>query len=201
MDVSEKLQQIVDEPDLARKALKLSLLVASLFREVGSEIVVVGGSAIELYTQGDYMSGDVDICFHLQRRPELRVVADLMAKLDATGGPRSFKVGGLFVDVLGEVESLAATQFRRISGETATDYVLLAKPEDLLAERVLMSLYPSRDELSLACARKLIASCLASTVAVDWEEAYRVAALPEYRVEQELRALVEETRRSLLPPP
>ncbi len=43
--------------DLLERALKLSGLVTSLFRESGFGLVVVGGSAVEFYTEGDYMSG------------------------------------------------------------------------------------------------------------------------------------------------
>lgn len=194
MDIQQELRGIESEPDLASKALKLAMLVASLFREIGYEIVVVGGSAIEFYTNGDYMSGDVDVCFHHSRRPELRLVADVMAKLGATGGPRSFKVAGLFVDILGEMESCARTPCRKMQNADGSRHVLLAQPEDLLAERVLMSLYPDRDELSLACARKLVQACVRGDVQVDWQEALRVAALPEYRVEKELAELIEEVK-------
>jgi hypothetical protein len=194
MDIQEQLRLVEQETDLARKALRLAMLVASLFREVGCETVVVGGSAIEFYTNGDYMSGDVDICFLLRGRPELRVVADLMGKVGAKGGPRSFKVAGLFVDILGEVETLAETQFRKITDPATGQYVLLSKPEDLLAERMLMALYPARDEISLACAKKLVSAALAGGVEVDWQEALRVAALPEYRVEKELAELVEQVK-------
>jgi hypothetical protein len=41
-----QIREIEAEPDLARKALKLAMLVASAFRAIGFEIVVVGGSAI-----------------------------------------------------------------------------------------------------------------------------------------------------------
>lgn len=191
MDTQEQLRLVEQETDLARKALRLAMLVASLFREAGCETVVVGGSAIEFYTNGDYMSGDVDMCFLLRGRPELRVVAELMGKVDATGGPRSFKVAGLFVDILGEVETLAQTQFRKITEPSTGQYVLLSKPEDLLAERMLMALYPARDEAAYECVKKLVWAALARQVEVDWKEALRVAALPEYRVEKELAEVVE----------
>jgi len=42
------------------KTLKLSGLVTALFRERDWEMVIVGGSAIEFYTEGQYMSGDME---------------------------------------------------------------------------------------------------------------------------------------------
>jgi hypothetical protein len=44
---------------------RILFFVALLRKEAGlglDDIVVVGGSAIELYTEGSYVSGDIDIC-------------------------------------------------------------------------------------------------------------------------------------------
>lgn len=199
MNIPQELQGIMSEPDLASKALKLSMLIATLFREIGYEMVVVGGSAIEFYTNGDYMSGDVDMCFLQRRRPELRKVAEIMAQLGATGGPRSFKVAGLFIDVLGEVESFARTPCRKVQNSDGSQYILLIQPEDLLAERMLMALYPAEDEPALACTKKLVQAGLRGDVEIDWDDALRVAALPEYRVEKELASLIEQMKNSAQP--
>jgi hypothetical protein len=196
MDIEAALREIEGEADLSLKALRLALLLSSLFREVGWEIVVVGGSAIEFYTNGSYMSGDVDVCFYRRGRPPLRVVADVMARVKAeSNGGRSFIVAGLFVDILGEAETEARTKFRMVSTGDGSQSVLFAKPEDLLAERVLGSVYPSENEKERECAKKLIAACIFGKVEMDWNEARRVAALPEYRVEKELAELVEEVQR------
>ena len=48
--------------DLLARAMKLAGLVTTLFRERGVSLVVVGGSAVEFYTEGGYMSGDIDFC-------------------------------------------------------------------------------------------------------------------------------------------
>ena len=56
------LADISADKDLPRKAAKLASLCSALFRENGFELVVVGGSAIELFTDGAYMSGDLDPC-------------------------------------------------------------------------------------------------------------------------------------------
>ena len=46
--------------DLLERAMKLSGLVTTLFQERGFPLVVVGGSAVEFYTEGGYMSGGID---------------------------------------------------------------------------------------------------------------------------------------------
>ncbi len=57
MDIEAAILDINGTDDLLERALKLSGLVTSLFRESGFGLVVVGGSAVEFYTEGDYMSG------------------------------------------------------------------------------------------------------------------------------------------------
>ena len=196
MEFDTQIREIEAEPDLARKALRLAMVVASAFRAIGCETVVVGGSAIEFFTDGDYMSGDVDICFRDRARPELRVIGEVMGRLGAKGSSvRTFQVAGLFVDILGQVETLARTEFRQVVSADGRDSVLIAKPEDLLPERMLVAVYPSRNDEALACVRKLAAACVSGRVEIDWDEAMRVAALPEYRVEKELAQLVADVKR------
>jgi hypothetical protein len=62
----QKIRQALDdigaETDPTLKHLKLASLVGAVFRERRVELVVVGGSAIEFYTDGGYVSGDLDLC-------------------------------------------------------------------------------------------------------------------------------------------
>jgi hypothetical protein len=81
------------------------------------------------------------------------------------------------------MKTLARTAFREIDG------VLVAKPEDLIAERVLMATYPQPNEAGQICAEKLLAVALSGELPVDWTEAERVAGLPEYDVLAELIAM------------
>lgn len=48
--------------DLLERAMKLAGLITTLFAQHGFHLVVVGGSAVEFYTEGGYMSGDIDFC-------------------------------------------------------------------------------------------------------------------------------------------
>lgn len=189
-EIARRLAEVEGTRDPASRALRLARLVSDLFSERGWRIVVVGGSAIELLTDGLYTSGDVDICFD-PARPPMRVIAEVMAQIGAEGGIRSYRRGALFIDVLGAVETLARTEFREIDG------VAVAKPEDLLAERVLMAVYPQVNAEARVCAEKLLAVALGGELPVDWAEAERVAALPEYGVLEELRALKEAVSRRL----
>lgn len=189
------LADVTAECDPALKHLKLASLVSAVFRERGIELVVVGGSAIEFYTEGAYVSGDLDLCLVSPPRLDVRTRQELMGRLNALGGPRNWQVAGQYVDILGEVETLARTPFAEV--EAPYGRVRLVSPEDLLVERILVSVYPQRDEIADACARKLVAVALSGQVELDWQEARRLAERPEYVILPVLEAVVREVADEL----
>ncbi len=193
--IQRALADITAETDPTLKHLKLASLVSAVFRERGVELVVVGGSAIEFYTEGAYVSGDLDLCLVSPPRLDIRTRQELMGLVGAKGGPRNWQVAGLFVDVLGEVETLARTPFDELQAPYGP--VRLVSPEDLLVERVLISVYPQPHEPAELCARKLIAVALAGQVEMDWPEARRLAGRPEYRILPVLVKLVGEVAHEL----
>ena len=175
--------------DPCRKHLELASLVGALFRERGLETVVVGGSAVEFYTEGGYVSGDLDLCILDAPRPAPRLVADLMAQLGAGGGRvRSFEVAGAWVDVLGQLEAHARTALVTVAAPNGT--VTVARPEDVLVERVFVSIYPQANPTATRAADTLLAAALERRIPFDWAEAARVAALPAY----DIAAAWEEAR-------
>jgi hypothetical protein len=193
------LEDIRSENDPTLKSQKLASLCSALFRERGVELVVVGGSAIEFYTEGRYLSGDLDLCVLSPARPiPLRVRQEVMGKLEAQGGPRSWEVGGLFVDLLGVVEKEARTPVRQIQAPAGP--VNLIDPEELIVERVLISVYPAPDDEARGCAKVLISSALTGGVEVDWAEVARLAKSDAYRVFDEVQQVVREVARELKVP-
>jgi len=194
-ELKQALLDIEAERDPAIKHLKLAGLVSTVFRERAIELVVVGGSAIEFYTDGGYVSGDLDLCLISPARIDLRTRQELMGRLGAVGGPRSWRVAGQFVDILGEVESLAKRPFEELRAPYGL--VRLVGPEELLVERVLISVYPQPYEPAVACAKKLIAVALAGQVEIDWSEVARLAERPEYRILSELRRVVAQVADEL----
>jgi hypothetical protein len=194
-EIRGALADITAETDPTLKHLKLASLVSAVFRERGVELVVVGGSAIEFYTEGAYVSGDLDMCLVSPARLGVRTRQELMGLLGAKGGPRSWQVAGHYVDILGQVETLARTPFDELQAPYGT--VRLVSPEDLLVERALISVYPQRHEPAELCARKLIAVALAGQVELDWQEAARLARQPEYRILPVLKALVGDVAHEL----
>ncbi len=174
--ITSALADISSEEDSTIKSLKLATLCSALWAERGVELVVVGGSAIELLTEGAYASGDLDMCHSPEARLPLRERQEVMLQLGAQGGPRNWLVAGVYLDLLGPVESFARTPYRRIDGPYGS--VLLMKPEDLLVERVLVSVYPQEHAAARTCAKILATVALGGGIKMDWKEVLRVANLP-----------------------
>jgi hypothetical protein len=88
------MRDVEATPDLLERAMKLAGVVSALFERAGWPLMVVGGSAVEFYTEGAYMSGGIDFCRNRLAAIPLRLAQDLMRCLGAEGGPR---IGGLAV--------------------------------------------------------------------------------------------------------
>ena len=101
----------------------------------------------------------------------------------------------MYLDLLGPVESFARTPFRRV--EAPYGHILLMKPEDLLVERVLVSVYPEKNKVAHKCARELVVVALVGAVNMDWSEVLRVANLREYRNVDMCKSLVSEVANEL----
>lgn len=193
--VMAAVADIFTDTDPTRKAAKLASLCSALFRERGIELVVVGGSAIELLTEGAYTSGDLDLCRLTAAALSLRERQEIMGQLGAQGGPRSWQVAGLFVDLLGPLETLARTPLRKLEGPYGV--VQIVQPEELLVERVLVSIYPQAHPPAHECAKMLVAVSLRGQMGMDWQEVRRLAALSAYGILRECETLVGEVANEL----
>lgn len=192
---ADAIREIESTPDLLERALKLAGLVSRVFRDAGWELVVVGGSAVELYTEGAYMSGDIDLCRKSLKPIPLRQAQDLMAELGAVGGPRSWKVAGLFVDLLGFLENEATTPCRTM--DTPYGKISIMPAELAVVERALLAFYPRPSPEAREVARKMLAAALSGVTPVDWGEVERLARLPSFNISVELSALCAEVKREL----
>lgn len=194
-EARRRLDGILRNSDAVARQLLLAALVSELFRERGFLPVVVGGSAIEFYTEGAYVSGDIDLTFDSVPLPTPRERAEVMAGLlGATGNSRTWKVGDAYVDLLGAVEAFAADSFGTL--ETPEGRVVLQPVEDLVAERVFIARAAGApNEEAEVCARKLIAFALSNPDAIDWTKTEEIADSPAYRCGDELRAMRDEVKR------
>ena len=182
-----RLRADIDETDdLLEKAMKLAGVITSLFRERGFSLVVVGGSSVEFFTEGGYMSGDIDFCRRSLQGPSLRMIKDLLEPLGGKCMGRNWVVCGLAVDILGLIENESEKPYREL--ETPYGKVYLIPPELALVERVF---YALDSEECVPAARQMMAAAL-SDGDFDWKEAERLAALPSFAISEELLTLKNE---------
>lgn len=191
------LLQIAAETDLNRKALFLAALISESFRARGLEPVVVGGSAIEFYTDGAYMSGDIDFCWAAGKQPTPAMRGEIMASLGSSSdGPRTWKLAGLFVDLLNDAETYAQAGFTMM--ETPFGSVVLAPVEDLIVERVFVArCWTGPNPRAEDCAKKLLAAALTGKIPVQWPDVARIAALPAYQCSDQVEAMKQEVQAAL----
>jgi hypothetical protein len=185
IDIKAAMADIESTSDLLERALKLSGLITTLFQRHGFPLVVVGGSAVEFYTEGGYMSGDIDFCRKTLNAIPPRLMQEIIAELGGKGVARSWEVCGLYVDLLGILENESVLPNREL--ETPYGTVRIIPPELALVERILIAYYPPSAEL-LVTARKMMVAALGDSN-FNWNEAERLAALPSFGVLEELRKL------------
>lgn len=199
VEIERALSRVREESDLSVKSLLMAALVSELFRERGFEPIVVGGSAIEFYTDGAYMSGDTDLCWCGWPVPSMEERIEIMQQIPGveSHGGKSWEICGLWIDLLGELDHCAEKAFSRLL--TPVGEVLLIPVEDALIGRV----YSARkwmggfDEKEDQCAKKLMAVVLAGGVPIDWDEALRVAELSKYRCGDEFKEMRLEVEAEL----
>ena len=172
--------------DLLERALKLSGLITTLFAERGFHLVVVGGSAVEFYTEGGYMSGDIDFCRKTLKAIPPRIMQEVAERLGGKGLGRNWLICGLYVDILGLLESETILADRVV--QTPYGEVRMLPPELALVERVL---FAEQDAECVASARQMMAAAL-KDADFDWAEAERLAALRDFSVLPQMRKLKEE---------
>lgn len=196
--IQRAVQMIEQEQDTNVKQLLLAALVSELFRGKGFEPVIVGGSAIEFYTDGAYMSGDVDICWAGTRSPSEDDCLSVMQFIPGakSNGGRCWQVQGLWVDLLGELNSLSNCGASKLP--TPLGSVVLIAVEDLLAGRVFSARkWTGFNAEEDQCARKLMSTVLSGGVRIDWDEARRIAASPKYDCLADFQAMRAEVEAEL----
>ncbi len=177
--------------DLLERAMKLAGLITTLFAEKGFHLVVVGGSAVEFYTEGGYMSGDIDFCRKTFKAIPPRLMQEIAESLGGKGLGRNWLICGLYVDILGPLES----ETIKIERSVMTPYgeVKMIAPELALVERVL---FAEQDKECIPSARQMMVSAI-SDETFDWAEAERLADLRDFKVLDNLKKLREEMTNEL----
>lgn len=184
--LSDRLDLIRTETDQNRKNLLVAEVVSELLRAIGAEPVVVGGSAVEFYTDGAYVSADVDVCFDGAKLPTPRERETVLAAAGQSVSIRSWNIAGVMVDLLGRLETSARSPLQTVGK------LRLIQIEDLIAERLLVATVPQFSAGRWQVAKVLLAAGWKNLVALDRAELWRVARSPDYKVGVELERMINE---------
>lgn len=160
-------------------------LGALLAREAQTEIVIVGGSAIEVYSSGRYVSGDIDI---VGDRPSI------IRALEGWGFRKKGRLWvrsdlGVWVDPVGKRYTGDIAKLRDVS--TPYGSVRLASVEDLVAKRLIETKVWPRGGIDLF--GQAVALAAEYQDEIDWDYVVRVAG------QDGAEDLVPELRRRLAP--
>lgn len=142
-------------------------LGALLSREVGMAVVIVGGSAIEGYTSGMYISGDVDLVG--ERNSIIRGLEGWGFRKE--GRLWSRRDLNLWVDPVGREYSGDERRLRTVT--TPYGRVRLASIEDLIAKRLIETKVWPRGGTDLF--DQAVALAAEYDRDIDWEYVTRVA--------------------------
>ncbi len=146
------------------------------------DIVVVGGSAIEVYTRGGYVSGDIDLC-----APRVAVAPVLESwGFKRPGREWTRRDWKIVVDLVGKFPS-GSMRLTRVA-ETPYGPVRLAAVEDLLLGRLALIKYWNEPDESVN------ARLLAKLPDIDWP--YLELRAQQERVADLLLELRQGSRRS-----
>lgn len=184
--INEAKVDIEATGNLLERAVKLAGLITALFAERGFHLVVVGGSAVEFYTEGGYMSGDIDFCRKTFKAIPPRLMQEVAESLGGKGLGRNWLICGLYVDILGPLESETVKSERVL--QTPYGEVRMIAPEFTLVERIL---YAEQDAECLPSAKQMMVAAIADD-AFDWVEAERLADLRDFKVLAQMRKLRRE---------
>lgn len=191
VEVADTVRAIHQADNVDSRNFRVAALLSQLFRELGTDPVVVGGPAVEFYTAGGYVSGDIDLCFAGAVLPTPVQCAAVMSRVGARAlGIRKFVFADVYVDLLGAVVTGARTAFGQIGP------VKLIAIEDLVAERVFAATaYPGSGPEQEAVAKVLLAAVISGQVAAEHGEIQRLAASSDYGSGSATRPLVEGSCR------
>jgi hypothetical protein len=168
MTTIAEVTRILEE---AEPGLRVAYFASLLVRESQldpDDLIVVGGSAIEVYTRGGYSSGDIDVVVDRERvLPVLRSWAFQHASLQMWFQP-DWK---LTVDLVRGIEDFHGSRDRTEVVRTPFGPLRIEGIEDCVVKRLISARYweiPEDLNLALAAARTHEGE-------IDWDYAERVA--------------------------
>lgn len=150
----QQLEEIerIDNP-VKRRAFFIGLLTEEIRNRGGKPPIVVGGEALEIYTQGSYTTGDIDI------KAPRGILEEILREWDFTKKGRIWfnKALDIYIDWLGEGPDEGREAEDRVNTIVINDRleIKIISIEDLIIDRLNAAKW-WKDEDSLVWARVLV---------------------------------------------
>ncbi len=149
----EVAQVLRSQQDAATRHLYFCALLSREAGELVAPVIVVGGSAIEIYTKGELVSGDIDLVGN--RAALARILESWgFARQDREWFSKEWRIA---VDLVSDLSGLTGSRTRVRTIVTPYGPVQLAAVEDLMIKRLVSAKYwqiPSDREHAAILARR-----------------------------------------------
>ena len=171
----------------AAAEVRVAYFGALLAKEAGidpDDMIVVGGSAIEIYTRGGYASGDIDIV-----GPRSKILPALKGWGFERGDMQlwSNKTWGIFVDIRKDLSDYNGSRERTRLISTPFGGVRIEGVEDAMVRRLVSAKHWKQPDVF----GHAMALASAETDSIDWDYA------EQYAERESVSDLLQELRRRL----
>lgn len=126
-----KIDKIRLEPDKLRRKLKFLGLLTRLLKPEGVVPILVGGTALEFYTFGEYATGDIDLVL-----PERKKAAQVLEALGFQRAGRHWYSEEVDIAVEIPGDTLAGAIEKVVSVFVDGERIYVIGPEDLIVDRL-----------------------------------------------------------------
>lgn len=164
---AKKVGEIVRAAEPAVRGLYFAALLAKEGRISPDDVIVVGGSAVEVYTSGGYASGDLDIV--VARDKATSILKEW--GFERSGRLWAHRNWGIVVDLVKDPQDYTGSRGRTRLIETPHGSVRVEAVEDSMVRRLIQAKHwKVRGEFDLA-----LAVAAAQQPSIDWDYAEKLA--------------------------
>ncbi len=191
--IEEALAALVRIEDRTERALEVAGLISTLFKLRGVILVVTGELAYASYADVPAKYPELELA-PLSGKLAPRLAQEIMSgQLGGEGAIGRWVIADIPVRLYNEF-NLA---MRELCRDFNTDHgvVKLIPAEEITAERILASVYPSSNPIAHREAIQLLINGLTDAFRMDWIALRKICYLPEYRVGEELAQFRTEAKQ------
>ena len=177
------------------RALQLAGLISTLFKINGVGLVTTGQLAFHGYADTRFDQPEIDFAPLTGSLPPRTVLEVMRGQIHAKGSIYEWHVGRIPVRFHDSVR----LAHRELCRDFTTDHGVakLVPVEEITADYILASVYPSHDTGAYVRAHRLLFNGLAEAFEMNWPVLSSLCHRPEYRVGEELAQMRIEAKKDV----